>query len=129
MIEQIQQDRRVNQRHQLTTDGNHDHNQIDLSIVIPVYNEHESLKQLQEKIASAMQSLNLAWETIYVDDGSRDGSTAILIEMQQADPHVTVAVQRRNFGKTMALTVGFALARGEVLLTIDADLQDEPAEI
>ncbi len=122
MIEQIKQDHRAN-----GFAGDHHH--VGVSIVIPVYNEHESLKLLHEKIVTVMQGLNLPWETIYVDDGSRDGSTAILIDMQRADPHVIVAMQRRNFGKTMALAAGFALAHGEVLITMDADLQDEPAEI
>ncbi len=106
-----------------------DEKRIDLSVVVPVYDEHDSLKLLHEKISSVMGTQNLEWEVIYVDDGSRDGSSAILLWLQRSDPHVTVAVQRRNFGKSAALAVGFSLARGEVFLTIDADLQDEPAEI
>jgi glycosyltransferase involved in cell wall biosynthesis len=102
---------------------------LELSIVIPVYNESESLKILHEKIVTTMQAQALTWEVIYVDDGSRDGSTALLRTIQEADPHATVAVQRRNFGKSAALAVGFSLARGEILLTMDADLQDEPDEI
>jgi len=100
-----------------------------LSLVIPVYNEHESLRILHDKITQEMQALNADWEVIYIDDGSTDGSTDILLELQRNDPHVVVAMQRRNFGKSLALNVGFELAEGDVIITMDADLQDEPNEI
>lgn len=101
----------------------------ELSVVVPVYNEVESLRILHDKLTNVMQSLGALWEIIYVDDGSTDGSTALLHSIQQNDAHVVVAVQRRNFGKSPALEVGFTLARGHRIVTIDADLQDEPAEI
>jgi glycosyltransferase involved in cell wall biosynthesis len=104
-------------------------NRIDLSIVIPVYNECESLRLLHQKIVSAVEPLNIAWEVVYIDDGSKDGSAEILQDLQRADPHVVVGCQRRNFGKSLALASGFALARGNYLVTMDADLQDEPMEI
>ncbi len=100
-----------------------------LSIIIPVYNERESLPILHDKVTAVASRLDVYYEIIYVDDGSRDGSTQFLIELNQHDPTVIVAVQRRNFGKSMALNVGFKLAQGEILLTMDADLQDEPEEI
>jgi glycosyltransferase involved in cell wall biosynthesis len=99
------------------------------SIVIPVYDEHESLERLHEKVATVMNELGRGWEVIYVDDGSTDGSTQILRDLQGRDEHVVVVVQRRNYGKSAALSAGFALAEGEVVITLDADLQDEPAEI
>lgn len=102
---------------------------VDLSLVIPVYNEHESLPILHDKITSVLERLQLRWEVVYVDDGSTDGSTAILHDLQNRDPHVVVAVQRRNFGKSLGLAVGFALARAPIIITMDADLQDEPEEI
>jgi len=100
-----------------------------LSLVIPVYNEHESLPVLHEKITEVMASLSIEWECVFIDDGSSDGSTDILLQLQQADPHVVVVIQRRNFGKSLALNVGFEVAEGDVIITMDADLQDEPTEI
>jgi glycosyltransferase involved in cell wall biosynthesis len=102
---------------------------LDVSIVIPVFNEHESLQVLHQKICMVMETLGLSWEVIYIDDGSTDGSTAILEELHRSDTHVTVMVQRRNFGKSSALAAGFAYANGKFLITLDADLQDEPSEI
>lgn len=102
---------------------------LDLSLVIPVYNECESLAILQQGIVDVLSKTPLQWEVIYIDDGSTDGSTKALSALQQSDTHVVVAVQRRNFGKSMALAAGFALARGRILVTLDADLQDDPAEI
>ncbi len=102
---------------------------LSLSIIIPVYNEVESLPILQQKLSDVISALDLDWEVVYVDDGSTDGSTDVLRELQMGDPRVVVAVQRRNFGKAQALNVGFALARGRIIITMDADLQDEPSEI
>ncbi len=102
---------------------------VEISIVVPVYNEVESLRILHDKISQVIGSMTNAWEIIYVDDGSNDGSTDILNAIWQADSHVTVAIQRRNFGKSLALEVGFALVRGSKVVTLDADLQDEPSEI
>jgi glycosyltransferase involved in cell wall biosynthesis len=102
---------------------------VGVSVIVPVYNEHESLNLLHQKIVAVLSQLDLTWEVIYIDDGSTDGSTAILKEINHVDPHVIVVVQRRNFGKSAALAIGFELAHGETLVTMDADLQDEPAEI
>lgn len=101
----------------------------DLSIVIPVFNECESLNLLHKKVRSVLEKLDLSCEIIYVDDGSWDGSSAILHEIQKSDERVILAAQRRNFGKSLALAAGFALAQGHILITLDSDLQDEPEEI
>lgn len=101
----------------------------DVSLVIPVYNEFDSLPTLHDKLTQVMTENGWTWEVIYVDDGSQDGSTAWLEELTERDPHVVVAVQRRNFGKAVALTTGFALTRGKYVATLDSDLQDEPAEL
>lgn len=101
----------------------------EISLVVPVYNEHESLQPLHERIASVMKSVGRPWELIFVDDGSSDGSTKILRQLQADYANVVLGVQRRNFGKSAALMSGFALARGAVIVTLDSDLQDEPGEI
>jgi glycosyltransferase involved in cell wall biosynthesis len=103
--------------------------QPQLSLVIPLLNEYESLPLLHEKTTRVVERLNLPYEIIYVDDGSTDGSTEWLVDLQQRDAHVVLAVQRRNFGKSLALGAGFRLARGTTIITMDADLQDEPEEI
>lgn len=100
-----------------------------LSIIIPVYNERESLPILFNKIVEAVTPLGFDWEVVFVDDGSTDGSTDVLRELQAANSNVIVAVQRRNFGKSRGLAVGFLLAKGDIVMTMDADLQDDPAEI
>lgn len=100
-----------------------------LSIIIPVYNERESLPILFNKIVEAVTPLGFDWEVVFVDDGSTDGSTDVLRELQAANSNVIVAVQRRNFGKSRGLAVGFMLAKGDIVMTMDADLQDDPAEI
>jgi glycosyltransferase involved in cell wall biosynthesis len=100
-----------------------------LSIIVPVYNEIESLKPLHERIRAAVDRLGFVWEVIFIDDGSTDGSRDVLQTLYENDPAVVVALQRRNFGKSRALAIGFDLAQGEVVMTMDADLQDDPAEI
>ncbi|PJF45185.1 MAG: glycosyltransferase [Phototrophicales bacterium] len=102
---------------------------MELSLVIPVYNEVESLPHLYTKLVQQLEALGKTWEIIFVDDGSKDGSTEVLKRLQSEDSRITVAIQRRNFGKSLALAVGFELARGDVIITMDADLQDEPSEI
>lgn len=102
---------------------------MDISLIVPVYNEKESLPLLQDKINTAMTALGLSWELIYIDDGSTDGSTQVLRDLQTQADNITLAVMRRNRGKSQALYTGFALAQGEIILTMDSDLQDEPEEI
>jgi len=103
---------------------------VDLSVVIPVYNEVESLPHLHRAVHAALDSLPLRWEIVYVDDGSRDGSVKLLEEMAQQDPeHVCVVEQRRNYGQTAAMAAGIDHAEGEVIMLMDADLQNDPADI
>ena len=100
-----------------------------ISIVIPVYNENESLPVLQEEIASVLQRENIEGEVLYVDDGSRDGSWQTIARFAASSPNVHGIRFRRNFGKAAALSAGFRHAKGDIVLTLDADLQDDPAEI
>ena len=100
-----------------------------ISIIVPVYNEEESIKSLYEKVNAVMAKMEIPYEVIFVDDGSMDGSFNVLQRLYQQDNNVTVIQFRRNFGKAAALTAGFREARGDVVITMDADLQDEPKEI
>ncbi len=100
-----------------------------LSVVVPVYNEHESLDVLMEELVPVLDGLGLTAQIIFVDDGSSDGSLGVLNRLAEADPRVTVVVLRRNFGKGAALMAGFRQVTGDVVITMDADLQDDPAEI
>ena len=99
------------------------------SVVIPAYNEAESVAELHREVSEVMTGLGQEYEVIFVDDGSFDDTPARLGELARADPHVRVFRFRRNFGKSAAYTVGFDAARGEVVVTMDADLQDDPAEM
>jgi glycosyltransferase involved in cell wall biosynthesis len=101
---------------------------VALSIVVPVFDEEKNLEPLQAEIARACASLGRTAEIIYVDDGSRDGSPALLRRLQKEDPRVRVIRLRKNFGQTAALSAGFDRARGEVIITLDADLQNDPAD-
>jgi glycosyltransferase involved in cell wall biosynthesis len=100
-----------------------------ISVVVPVFNEERSVALLTDELDSALQPLGLQWEVIFVDDGSTDGTFAALTRLHAALDDVVVVRLRRNFGKAAALAAGFAHARGEVIVTIDGDLQDDPAEI
>jgi glycosyltransferase involved in cell wall biosynthesis len=100
-----------------------------LSVVVPAYNEAESLPELHRELTAALETLGHTWEIVYVDDGSRDGSDEVLARLAAGDPRVRGVALRRNFGKSAALATGFRLARGEWIATIDADLQDDPAEL
>ncbi|MGZ3664370.1 MAG: glycosyltransferase family 2 protein [Ktedonobacterales bacterium] len=102
---------------------------LGISVVVPVYNEEESARPLYEALTAQLQQLGQSYEIIFVDDGSRDGSFTVLRALYEQDPHVRVVQFRRNFGKTPALVAGFTNARGDVIFTMDADLQDDPAEI
>ena len=102
----------------------------ELSIVLPVFNEMESLEPLFVQIEQAVRELDMRYEVIFVDDGSTDGSAEVLETLHRDRPDaVKVLHFRRNFGKAAALSVGFDKAEGEVVVTMDADLQDDPAEI
>jgi glycosyltransferase involved in cell wall biosynthesis len=101
-----------------------------ISFVIPLFNEEQSLEALYREVSQALEPLPFEHEIIFVDDGSTDQSPAILQDLYQRDrKHVRAIQFRRNFGKTAALTAGFARARGEIIVTMDADLQDDPHEL
>ncbi len=100
-----------------------------LSIVVPVYNEVDNLRPLLQEISAAMRNQPWAYEALFVDDGSGDGSSELLRELAAADPHVVVVQFRRNHGQTAAFAAGFAQARGQLILTMDADRQNDPADI
>ena len=102
---------------------------MDVSLVIPVYNEEDNLAPLYQKIKEVMDSLGRDYEVIFVDDGSQDKSPQILDSLAQKDPRVKVIHFRRNFGQTAALAAGFEMAQGEVVITLDADLQNDPSDI
>ena len=99
------------------------------SIVIPVYDEEQSLPLLYEQLTTQLQKLGQSYEVIFVDDGSRDNSFKVIEELHQRDAAVKAIRFRRNFGKTPALMAGFQRCRGDIIFTMDADLQDDPAEI
>lgn len=103
--------------------------QLDLSIVVPIYNEAESLAILHREIVEAVGPLGLRWEFILVDDCSTDGSQAIALELRAKDPHIRLVRFARNYGQTAALAAGFDQSRGEVVVTLDGDLQNDPADI
>ena len=100
-----------------------------LSVIIPVYNEVESLPTLHQRLLEVLEHRNEPYELIFVDDGSQDGSAAFLKSVCDASSHVKVIRLRRNFGQTAALTAGFDEATGKVIVTMDGDLQNDPADI
>jgi glycosyltransferase involved in cell wall biosynthesis len=100
-----------------------------VSVVVPVHDEERTVALLFDELQSALDPLGQPWETVFVDDGSTDGSFAALTRLHDAHDNVRVVRLRRNFGKAAALAAGFANAEGDIVVTIDADLQDDPAEI
>lgn len=102
---------------------------MDISVVIPLYNEAQSLKELHDWIVRVMRAEGFSFEIIFVDDGSRDGSWQVIEGLRQGDAAVKGIRFRRNYGKSPALYCGFKKAQGDVVITMDADLQDSPEEI
>ena len=102
---------------------------LDLSIVLPVYNEAGSLSSLIPELTAALRQLGCSYEIIAVDDGSSDDSVAVLRRLQEDEPCLRIVQFRRNFGQTAAFTAGFDYARGEIIVTMDADGQQDPADI
>ena len=100
-----------------------------ISVVVPVHNEERTVALLLDELASTLDGVGRPWEAVFVDDGSTDGTFAALTTLHAASDHVRVVRLRRNFGKAAALQAGFAQARGEIVVTMDGDLQDDPAEI
>jgi len=100
-----------------------------VSIVIPLHNEAETLRELYRRTRATMEKQNTTWELVLVDDGSSDGTTEILDELYREDPRVAVVHLRRNYGQTPALMAGFDCARGDFIVSLDGDLQHAPEEI
>jgi glycosyltransferase involved in cell wall biosynthesis len=103
--------------------------QPDLSVVVPLYNEEESLRPLHAAITQSVAQLGLAYEIVFVDDGSRDATATVALEIAKEDPHVCLVRLRRNYGQTPAMAAGIEQARGAVIVTMDGDLQNDPADI
>ena len=102
---------------------------VALSVVLPVYNEKDNLQPLQISLTRVLDALSRTYEILYVDDGSSDGTFAALSRIAQGDARVKVLRLRRNFGQTAALAAGIDHARGDVVITLDADLQNDPEDI
>lgn len=100
-----------------------------LSIVVPVYNEVENLKLLNDSIKEVLDSLKISYEVIYIDDGSKDESYQILQKLAVAEDNIKVIKFKRNFGQTAAMSAGFDYAQGEIIIPLDADLQNDPQDI
>ncbi|MGA9120434.1 MAG: glycosyltransferase [Bacteroidota bacterium] len=102
---------------------------IDLSVVIPLYNEEESLPELHKQLRTVLGRMNVRYELLFIDDGSTDKSFNVIRDLRRADRHIRAYRFRRNYGKSAALSVGFEKAQGAIIITMDADLQDDPNEI
>lgn len=102
---------------------------MDLSIVVPIYNEEENIQRLYHELTSVLDPLELEYEIICADDGSKDRSFVLLKELAQKDSRVKVIRFRRNFGQSAGFSAGFDYAQGDIVITIDADLQNDPASI
>lgn len=102
---------------------------LGISVLVPAYNEVESLPELYRQVRAQLESLGRSWEILVIDDGSHDGTLDALRALRAGDERLRVVSFRRNYGKSAALSIGFTEARGEILITMDADLQDDPAEI
>ncbi|HWB81794.1 MAG TPA: glycosyltransferase family 2 protein [Nannocystaceae bacterium] len=102
---------------------------IALSVVVPVWDELESLPQLREELVAGLDATGRSWEILFADDGSTDGSGALLDRFADEDARISVVHLRKHFGKSPALAAAFERVRGDIVLTLDADLQDDPAHI
>ena len=102
---------------------------MDISVVIPLYNEEESLRELNDWIVRVMQANHFSFEIVYVDDGSSDNSWEVIDELSKDHPQIKAIQFRRNYGKSAALNEGFKRVQGDVVITMDSDLQDSPDEI
>ncbi len=102
---------------------------VDVSVVVPLYNEEESLPLLVEKTVAALRPTGLRWELVCVNDGSRDGTAAVLEALEAATPELVGVYFRRNYGQTAAMQAGFDAAQGAIIVTMDGDLQNDPKDI
>jgi glycosyltransferase involved in cell wall biosynthesis len=103
--------------------------EVEVSVLVPVLDEADSVRELAARVAAVLDEIGRSFEIIFVDDGSRDGTPQQVREAREADPRVKLVRLRRNFGKAAALSAGFDVARGRILITMDGDLQDDPEEI
>ncbi len=103
--------------------------QLDISIIVPAYNEEKNVPLLYEKITSVVRRMKRSYELIFIDDGSRDQTLARLTAISRSDPSVIIIKFRKNFGQTAAMDAGFKAARGRILIPMDADLQNDPEDI
>jgi glycosyltransferase involved in cell wall biosynthesis len=104
-------------------------NRPKLSVIVPFFNEEESIRPLYVAIVSSVEPLAVSFEMVFVDDGSSDGTVRVATELAAADPRVRVVKFRRNYGQTPAMAAGIEYATGEILITMDGDLQNDPADI
>lgn len=102
---------------------------IDVSLVIPVFNEEGNVRQLYDEISAVMGDLNINYEVLFIDDGSTDETLPLLKKIQETDPHIGIIIFRRNFGQTAALSAGFDNAMGDIIIPMDGDLQNDPNDI
>jgi len=102
---------------------------VDVSVVVPAYNEAENLAELHAKLSDVLPSITKSYEIIFIDDGSTDNSFGVLKEINGKDKNVKVLILRRRFGKSAALKAGFDYSRGDIVIMIDGDLQDDPEDI
>ncbi len=110
--------------------GRHHVPEMDITVIIPLYNEEESLRELYRQLRESLSRLGKRYEMIFVDDGSTDNSYNVLRDLKRTDyKHIKIVRFRRNYGKSAAISVGFDKAVGRSVITLDADLQDDPAEI
>ncbi len=100
-----------------------------LSVVVPIYNERENVGALHESLTHSLQLLRRSYEIIFVDDGSTDGTRDVMRELAAIDPHLRLVMFRRNYGQTAAMAAGFRTARGRTIVSMDGDLQNDPADI
>lgn len=101
----------------------------ELSVVLPVYNEQDNLRPLHTELESVLESMNIAYEIIYIDDGSRDNSAKVMTELAEQSPHIKSVFLRRNFGQTAAIQAGIDLASGAIITLMDSDMQNDPVDI
>jgi glycosyltransferase involved in cell wall biosynthesis len=102
---------------------------VDLSVVIPVFNEQDNIRPVYEQLNSVLRNMDGSYEIIFIDDGSWDDTFRCLEELHARDPHLLIVKLRRNFGQTPAMSAGFDRARGTVIVTMDGDLQNDPTDI
>ena len=101
----------------------------DVSVVVPIYNERDNLLPLHSALTWALRDLGRTYEIVFVDDGSRDGTRHLMRALAAGDPHLRLVFFRRNYGQTAAMAAGFQKSRGRIVVTMDGDLQNDPADI